>query len=779
MNSAGRRILSEGWQKDETASGNVTNPYLDWWHFIRPEGVETDDGSGNSYRVSPDVRLVPGSGRKDGRGSGGENGALAGDGTIRPGRAHPPRFEEFFPACKIPVPERAWNAGFNPEDPWIPDGFQVQDWILGGTKPETLDQNAVIVGVIDRGIPLGHRRLRDRNGKSRILAAWLQTAPPRDRDPSTAAASSIITDGFLPFGRELSKREIDELLENNTIGDLHTGTLREEEFNRACGTLDLGDRLGPRELAGRVAHGAHVLDAAAGFDPHRGAYGATTADRIWAMTVTLPDRASVGLSGTFLEFYVLYAIYRIVHLADALWDDLFADGKEARGRKGFPIAINLSFGKQAGRKDGRDLLDKLVEKLNHKREAEGRPPLVLIIPAGNENLLRCNAFMSLAPRAAAAGSRGDPAAREDQGASAAKTAEPHMGRIELQVRPEDHSSNYVEIRSEWIDKNKIAGDDPFPLHIKINPPALQLAQPAAIYNGDVFQLGNFARLYAERAEEYGKCRFSYLICLAPSINQFCRNDRVPDEESPFRTAPAGRWTITLENRSGTRIRTLLSVQTDQSVHPAGATGLRAYFIDKSYEATRFDRTTGRPVDSYTYGSGTPISLDTSAGVRRHGTISATALARGKTFVVAGYRRSDGRPSPFSATRMDKELLIVSPEKFVALPAEDDAALFGVLAAGAADGSVVAMRGTSFSSALCTRAIALLLAEDPELDLLDALGRLEGGLPDAHGNGLPWPDASKNKVGEHRAEIELDRKVTRRNGEPWQPLQILEPAGPTS
>lgn len=765
MNWIGRQTLFEGWREVSASNEVVANPYLDWWHSIRPEGVDLPPTSGRECRLEPDIGMMDLTLAHNGARH--DSGSESHVGAEMTGRALPPTFGDQFPRCEIPVPHRAVNHCFSPQEPWIPakNDFSIKEWMFGGELPTTFGPDAVIVGVIDRGIPLGHRRLRTADGDSRILSAWMQTTPPRTRD------GEIITDDFLPFGRELSKREIDTLLAKHSVGGSLSGTLLEDEFNRACGTLDLKDRLGRRELAGRVAHGAHVLDAAAGFDPYACGspeQGYPEQSKIWAVTVTLPDRATVGMSGTFLDYYVVYAIYRIAHLADALWDELFLYSDKS-GPAGFPIVINISFGKQAGQKNGQDFLDKQIIKLNEQRAKAGRSPLVLVIAAGNENLLRCNAFMSLGakPEDTQINGQGCDSPPGENGEEQPPAQKSHLNvqTIELQVPPEDHSSNFVEIRSAPIELNSMPENNELPLNIHVNPPGLTVHQPNAIVPGKVFELGKVGRLYVRQDNDGQNCRLFYLICLAPTINQFGGGKDVPIEESPFRTAPAGRWTITLENRSTTPIEAVFSVQTDQSVLPAGATGRRAYFIDKAYEENRFDITSGRPTDSYTYRVDAERTNDRDSGVRRHGTVSATALARKTTFAVAGYRRSDGRPSLFSATKIDRNTLMVTPEFFVAFPAEDDAALFGVLAAGAADGSAVAMQGTSFSAALCTRAIASLLAEDTTHRKAGNYGtslleRLRTFLAEPREGTLPWPHASEFKTGDGRLDIDLDRRVTR-------------------
>ena len=77
-----------------------------------------------------------------------------------------------------------------------------------------------------------------------------------------------------------------------------------------------------------------------------------------------------------------------------------------------------------------------------------------------------------------------------------------------------------------------------------------------------------------------------------------------------------------------------------------------------------------------------------------------------------YRNSDGKPASYSATGIGKKTGEGnSAAPTAAFPTDDGAAHFGILSAGAANGSVVAMQGTSFASAQATRFIAMGYMQD--------------------------------------------------------------------
>ena len=205
------------------------------------------------------------------------------------------------------------------------------------------NKETVIIGVIDIGIPLGHSRLRDAEGQTRILAAWQQLATP----PSS----------YLPFGRELLKPQIDNLIAESS-GGTHTGWLDEETFNRATGVVDMENTFGTREAAKVASHGAHVTDLAAGCDPgEEGEF----AEKVKVIAVNVPNVDILGNSGEFTNGFVLSAVERILALSDAIWQKSFtSDSTQPPEPCPCPIIINISLGKQAGAKNSIDLFLSLI-----------------------------------------------------------------------------------------------------------------------------------------------------------------------------------------------------------------------------------------------------------------------------------------------------------------------------------------------------------------------------------------------------------------------------------
>ncbi|MEO0945021.1 MAG: S8 family serine peptidase, partial [Pseudomonadota bacterium] len=234
------------------------------------------------------------------------------------------------------------------------------------------DDDCTVVGVIDSGIALAHERFRRIDGGTRFLSAWLQGGDWRE-------------DGAVPFGRELFRTEIDQLMFRAQVA----GTIDESEFDRMAGSSQFPEALGDRRPESSATHGTFVADLAAGYDLRD-----STQDehrrRLPIIAVGLPPNTSMGSSGNFLEFFAMHAIEYIIDRADRIWD---ACGLPKGGA--FPIVINLSYGLQAGPKDGHMLIEQVIRAVNAESEKSGRP-IRVILPAGNDLLSEGAAAFDLA-----------------------------------------------------------------------------------------------------------------------------------------------------------------------------------------------------------------------------------------------------------------------------------------------------------------------------------------------------------------------------------------------
>lgn len=725
-----RRLPQKHWNAEDEV------PVVNWWRHLQGDQA-------TNQIAERDLKLIPGDPLLfdpaiDFKSFGVRTAETYSNGSRFP-RGRPPDslVSKWLLNGSIPVPSHARpettegksleEVTTNLEEPinWLPPTD-----VYDGRYPSA---NAVMTGVIDTGIALYHRRLRDENGDSRILAAWLQTSQHMSRD-----AAPAYDQNYLPFGRELYAKDIDEIA---------AMAYDEEDFNRRAGATEIPLAIGHRELERTAAHGAHVMDIAAGFDPTQaGKSGApsTLADAP-IIAVTLPKREVVGLSGTFLEYFVVYGLFRIIALSDHIWATSGHKLKDPDGkcRTGYPIVINLSFGKQAGPKDLTNRVTSLLEEINIARKKESKRPVYLSLPAGNDNLLRG-------------------AAQQQVPAAPLGPIWPGKQRaFEVRLQPEDYSSSYLTVWSDWIEGPPLYGCAA-PLDITLVPPPFkplerQIATPVRMRHGRAIRLtklinrrpadvgsttDDMARIYCEFQRQDGRHRVLFNICIAPTISN--------DKERPV--APPGLWRLVLRSR---RIRPLMvfaSVQTDQSANPSATTGLRPYFEAQDY--SEFDAV-GRLYDVSTYPGNVPTDL--SSTVRRRGTINA--MSEGDFLAVLGsYRGRDGKPSLHSSAAGDQERYAGAIEQPTASAVDDDGyAHFGILGAGAKDGSVVAMRGTSFAAAQATRQIAAYLRSHPGEDAILGLKQKAAADESQRRNkGAPAPV----KTGHGRLEPDLGRPAAK-------------------
>lgn len=584
-------------------------------------------------------------------------------------------------APRVPLPANAINAGFGD---FVKAG---KDWVgaikLGQKKgqyraDDLPPRDAVVIGIIDAAIALGHQRFQFKDGSTRFLSAWQQAAP--------AGGCADV-----PFGQELSKPEIDQLIADHSKG----GTLDEDAFNAAANLVDLINPMGQREANHLVAHGTHVLDLAAGFDPLDAKVTDKMLRRRPIVAVNLPNRHAIGSNGIFLETFVIQAIARIVDVSDKLWSlQKGLSGKDKA--RGYPIVINLSYGLHAGPKDGSMALERYITDLVARRTAEGKAPVRVVLPAGNENLDQGHARVTL-------------------------RAEQPSHQFDWRILPEDQTANYLEI---WSDVVK--GNAPLPLSIKVTAPDGTTTQntvgEAALSYLDV---GPFARIYCQSRIGKGQngtlsARQRYLICIAPTLAY----------EAGAAQAPSGLWQVEVTLAKGSYregLEVFAYVQSDQSTRPAGDNGQMSYLEDARYDIVDAD---GAEVDTYRFTRDklTPAAADQEpyaqkGPMQRKGTLNAIA-SLWDAVVVAGHRVSDGKPASYSATGGGARFAGARGEPTLSYPTDEGPAHRGLLAAGGRSSMTVVMQGTSFATALATRDISDLLQGwqpgDPEVGTHDAM-----------------------------------------------------------
>jgi hypothetical protein len=286
--------------------------------------------------------------------------------------------------------------------------------------------------------------------------------------------------------------------------------------------------------------------------------------------------------------------------------------------------------------------------------------------------------------------------------------------VDWRIHPSDHTSNFVEIWTkarlrETGEETTEASPDEF--RICVTPPSAkeQLVVPRLIA-GQYSDLSDYARVYCYKP--HGQKRAHFVICVAPTLSY--------DDHGI--EAPAGLWKIGLtyphpEDEGNMKIvfEVSFTVQSDQSYHPHTVIGRQSYFDHENYQVHNEN---GHLRDSYGPGENSCHSGPNmepwiyNGPVQRKDTHNALATFE-EVIVVGGYRISDGKPALYSSTfDGDSKRIIGREAPSALLPTDDGTAHFGLLASGAKEGSVVALRGTSMASALATRAIAMEIARTP-------------------------------------------------------------------
>lgn len=653
-----------------------TSPYVHWWHhWDSPRRGESDTPAFTWVRVPRYLSLT------------------SSDVPETQSAANPSYFD-------VPVPSHAANPQKSlsrfecaPKRDkmlnWPEHKFDEQKLKAAAKR---LTSKSVIVGIIDTGIALGHRRFRDTDGKTRFLASWQQNSKFNEQP-------------FLPFGNELYAGDIDELMDKHTVGNLQTGVLDEEQFNIAARLTEPAERYGHRDLDYQNAHGTHVLDLAAGYDHSSTAQQDDEIADTHIIAVNLPPQYVHGSAGNFLSYFAGFAIERIQVLADALWEHR-SDAKDdaSDNRNGFPVVINFSFGKLAGPKDGTSLWEFFAREMIDEREQQGCLTR-LVMPVGNKNLSRSHARELLGWGKV---KRKDNFGRTDEFEIDA------ILHVPWRILPTDHTPNFIEIwcstqmRTTNQYSNTQASWEDFSISIKA--PGHERKFINDLTPGNMTKVYPFAWLYSYNpsSELFDSSRPHFVLGVAPT------SPHLADQVS----APAGLWDIsvdfsgdkTRDPNSATVHEVAMHIQSDQSGMRHAQTGLPSYFDSDKYRALDLDR--GRPIDSFEAGQNRRYrgknaeSWKHFGPVQRKGTNNALATFK-EAIVIGGYRTSDGAPAVYSSTFHNKIGRDTARTAVSALlPSEDAPSYFGLLAAGARDGTVAMLRGTSMATGLATRRLAI-------------------------------------------------------------------------
>ncbi len=569
-----------------------------------------------------------------------------------------------------------------------PDLVKSQAWLPPDLAVPKPGKAKAVLGIIDLGIALGHRRFRDLHGRTRVLASWQQGAAFAQQE-------------YLPFGEVLMQGDINRKLAANSGGDL-PNPLDEAAFNIDAGLVNMAERFGTRDLLRRVAHGTHVLDVAGGADPKEihDSFG----EDVSILAVNLPAMVAFGEGGGFLDYYLIYALRWMIETYARIHEKTDKEGRP-------PLIINTSLGKFAGSRDrSQDFVGELIASAAAGRgqgaDGQNLPDEVIIVgdaardepikgvelnaflPAGNDNLAQANLRATLAPK----GKRGE------------------ATEVLWRIRPNDKTSNIIEIWTK--EEQPVAGDCP-PIAIDVIPPGSPPVDAVLGSNGEHRNLiCGIGRIWLDRFDTKTSLKdaltvtaWRHLIALTPS-------DYIERPDVKTDGAMAGAWTLRIQNMTDRKIYVSAAIQSDQVALPNQPPPLRSSFDHPDYR--KYDDT-GRLMDSFSYAP-TLTDQDEPGPVRRRGTLNSYA-ANTAVSAIGGYRLSDGRPAHYSATGLGHpdvfEIPITLEERrapTASFVSDDGAAHAGVLASGSADGSTVALDGTSVACAAAVRFVLEQISE---------------------------------------------------------------------
>ena len=420
----------------------------------------------------------------------------------------------------------------------------------------------------------------------------------------------------------------------------------EEALYRQEGLIDF--RLGePQNLAERASHGTAVLDAAAG-EPFEGK------GKVVLMAVGLPSPIVHDTSGTFLDYFVILGIERILKRVD--WLRRKAETKAGTTIE-YHVVINFSFELTAGPKDGTSPLARRIEKAIENWKGKGT--LDFTIPAGNHRQSRVHAHLE------------------------SRTSE--SARLTWHLQPDDRTPSFVEV---WMPPYPSRPAIPSVL-CEVVPPGYDPAElPAPQFEHHTDLLDDGGRLLARAyyswhptipAHQTGPGRERIVVVAPPTA---------ADSSAPgVIYGPAGDWRLRLHDVAGLeRVSADLYVQRDDTLFGGRQRGRQSYFVDDAYQD--YDAA-GRPM----------LSDHVESGVTRQGTLNAYALNRQAQLVGAAEREafhemqySGAGPTPAQA---GPDYLAVVDESPVH---------WGTIVAGTFSGSKVLMTGTSLAAPRVARAL---------------------------------------------------------------------------
>ncbi|MEL7090831.1 MAG: hypothetical protein AAFN94_03760 [Pseudomonadota bacterium] len=212
-----------------------------------------------------------------------------------------------------------------------------------------------LIGVIGRDLVLDDVWTCDTEGRTRVLAAWHQSAGRDDLDmlvhPSSDRAYGQAQQHYLPFGVEGLAPEIDRCLAYR-------------RFDTAIGfrpVATLGDTLCARTSR-------DTMRRTAGAAP-----GTPSARATRLLLTNLPELTGSKAGQTFTAYFTALAIVRMAAIADQLWTLNGCASTITPG--GFELAIHLPAELQTAPQEARDMIGDLIDMLNAERGARNARPI--------------------------------------------------------------------------------------------------------------------------------------------------------------------------------------------------------------------------------------------------------------------------------------------------------------------------------------------------------------------------------------------------------------------
>jgi hypothetical protein len=521
--------------------------------------------------------------------------------------------------------------------------------------------STVIIAIIDDGIGIANRRFRGRDGSITRVKHFLDQALL-----GTPAHDSGMVNELL--ARSCKASDIDRLL-----------GLDEEQIYRKLGLIDLTPRSRqdpvPRlrqPLRAAVTHGTHMLDIAAGYDWRT--QEAEAAKRP-IIAVQLPTQVADHRSDTWLPQALKLALDWILVKADELSAEL-----DPSTKRRLPLIVNASLASMAGPEDGQSDVERRINQFVKAYRGDDGPDelCTVVLAAGNSLQLRSAARLDMA---------------------GGSTEE-----ISWRVQPDDKTPSFAQV---WLlgDQKPHGQEAEVFLVPPRDAPALKVpSQLGKLVEWKVDGLTG-ARLYHQRlSRDHGGSRECITIAILPTA----------DDREGKPVVPSGCWQIKIKSNATRPLTVDLRLHRDDVGLFSRSGARQSYFDHPGYQM--FDPVKGCIINDELRDDPrvTPIT--------RQGTLSTYAYAEG-TVVVAGYRRSDGKPATYSSSsghgtkRANNPSRGAVDEPDLAAVSEESPSLSGVLAGGTYSGSVAILNGTSVAAPQATRALAEEIAKRGSVNTL--------------------------------------------------------------